>query len=302
MKANRKTSSRCFAFCTAVAALATALTATAQVDRDDVRDPANGVDLATSLRLQVFALTADQRLLTFKVAIPNVLRTIGTVSNLDPADATLVGMDFRVQDGKLYGVGRAGGIYTIDTQTAVATKVSQINNGVALDPVATNFGVDFNPDADRLRIVSNQGQNLSHNVNVGGTTTQQGALNRAGTTATGVSGAAYTNNLVDGAPNTGLGTTLFDIDTLNDVVAVQSPPGTGNLQNVGPLGVNAGAAIGLDIYTTLRNGKAVRNTGFASIPVGTTVGFYYVNLLTGKATLLGNLNDSVVDIALPLNQ
>jgi hypothetical protein len=31
-----------------------------------------------------------------------------------------------------------------------------------------SFGVDFNPAADRLRIISDAGQNLAHNVNAGG--------------------------------------------------------------------------------------------------------------------------------------
>ena len=34
----------------------------------------------------------------------------------------------------------------------------------------TVFGVDFNPAADRLRIISDTGQNLRHNVNAGGVT------------------------------------------------------------------------------------------------------------------------------------
>jgi hypothetical protein len=64
-------------------------------------------------------------------------------------DASLVGIDFRVQDGQLYGVGDGGGIYTIDTTNAKATLVSSLT--VALDPLATSFGVDFNPAAESTR-------------------------------------------------------------------------------------------------------------------------------------------------------
>jgi len=57
----------------------------------------------------------------------------------------------------------------------------------------TLFAVDFNPAADRLRILSNTGQNLRHNVNAGGMTIANGALNyTAGTADTGITGAAYT--------------------------------------------------------------------------------------------------------------
>ena len=59
----------------------------------------------------------------------------------------------------LYGVGNGGGVYSIDPATAQASFVSQLS--VALD--GTSFGVDFNPAAGRLRIVSDAGQNLRHN-------------------------------------------------------------------------------------------------------------------------------------------
>jgi hypothetical protein len=36
--------------------------------------------------------------------------------------------------------------------------------------------------------------------------------------------------------------------------------------------------------------------------VGCANGVYRVNLTTGKASLIGNFGDQVVDIALPLNQ
>jgi hypothetical protein len=43
-----------------------------------------------------------------------ILRTreIGFVNGLSSPDASLVGIDFRVQDGQLYGVGDGGGIYS----------------------------------------------------------------------------------------------------------------------------------------------------------------------------------------------
>ena len=61
----------------------------------------------------------------------------------------------------------------------------------------TSFGVDFNPAADRLRIVSDTGQNLRHNVNAGGVTVTDAPLNYAGVTASGIVGSAYTNNDLD---------------------------------------------------------------------------------------------------------
>src|SRR5262245_46352363 len=70
-------------------------------------------------QLTIFALTADQRLLKFRDCNPTRSHQIGSVYGLQASDYRLVGIDFRVQDGQLYGVGNGGGIYTIDTNTAV---------------------------------------------------------------------------------------------------------------------------------------------------------------------------------------
>ena len=69
------------------------------------------------------------------------------------------------------------------------------------------FGVDFNPAADRLRIISNRGQNLAHNVNAGGVTVANATLTytappAAPVVALGVTAAAYTNNDLN-QPSTG---------------------------------------------------------------------------------------------------
>jgi hypothetical protein len=247
-------------------------------------------------KVKVMGLTTDQRLVSFRECKPGWTQDVGFVRGLQAPDSALVGIDFRVQDGQLYGVGNGGGIYTIDVDSAMAAKVSQLT--VSLD--GTSFGVDFNPAADRLRIVSNTGQNLRHNVNAGGTTLTDLPLNyMTGVTATGVAGAAYTNNDLD--PNSG--TTLFDIDaTLNQVV-VQSPPNDGRLVATGKLVVDPDGPVGFDIYTRLSNGVATTNQGFASLVAEGANGFYRINLLTGGASLIGTFSsDSVVDIAIPLQQ
>ncbi len=249
-------------------------------------------------KLKVIGLTDDGRLVRFNSRNPAGAREIGPVSGLMGLDTALVGIDYRVQDGLLYGVGNAGGVYTLDTNTAVATLVSQVT--VPLDGV--QFGVDFNPAADRLRITSDTGQNLRHNVNAGGTTTVDLSLNyTAGVTAPGLSGSAYTNNDL----NTGTGTTLFGVDPSvgMDQVVVQSPPNNGSLVSTGKLTVDPTAGIGFDIYTTLgKSGEADINDGFAVLTVNGFPGFYFVSLLTGEANLIDLFDMPVSDIAIPLNQ
>ena len=216
----------------------------------------NRSDLGEGPRLTILGLTEDQRLVQFRECNPERLKEIGSVYGLQSPDTALVGIDFRVQDGQLYGVGNAGGIYTIDPYTAVATLVSQLT--VALD--GTFFGVDFNPAADRLRIISDTGQNLAHNVNSGGTTAVNTMLNYPAPVninpALGVTGAAYTNN--DLSDTTG--TTLFDIDTVRNQVAIQSPPAQGALVAVGSLTVDPDTSVGFDIYTDLQKERGLQQS------------------------------------------
>nr|WP_079196940.1 DUF4394 domain-containing protein [Streptomyces sp. CB02261] len=242
-------------------------------------------------------LTSDQRLVGFHVSNPGDTWALGKVSGLT-GDTTLVGIDFRVQNGKLYGVGEKGGIYTISS-AAKAVKVSRLT--VALQ--GKHFGVDFNPAANRLRVISDTGQNLRHNIDdpaAPKTTTVDGTLTNPTmppSTALGVTGAAYTNNDLNAAT----ATTLFDIDTTNDRVSLQSPANAGTLAPTGGLGVNAGPSAGFDIYYKASNGS---NQGFAALTADGKQRFYKVDVLNGRADLVGAFPTArqVVDVALPLDQ
>jgi hypothetical protein len=210
-------------------------------------------------------------------------------------DTALIGIDFRVQDGLLYGVGNAGGVYTLDTSNGNAALVNRLSMPLA----GQSFGVDFNPAADRLRIVSDTGQNLRHNVNSGGVTLIDGTLNyAAGAAAVGIVGAAYTNNDLDAAT----ATTLFDLDSNLNQIALQSPPNNGSLGATGQLGVDADPSAGFDIYSIVRGGVTRSNRAFAALNVGGASAFYRIDLLTGDAELVGKFRQSVVDVAVPLNQ
>jgi hypothetical protein len=185
-------------------------------------------------------------------------------------------------------------VYRIDTQSAAATFV----NSLTVPLAGKSFGVDFNPAADRLRIISDVGQNLAHNVIAGGTVANTNLSYTPGVDATGVSGAAYTNNDLDA--NTA--TSLFDIDTMLDQVALQSPPGNGVLAATGKLGLDAGGDAGFDIYSRIVNGRTVQNLGFAVASIGDMSRFYSVNLLTGGLTFMGRFATPVIDVAVPLAQ
>ena len=230
----------------------------------------------------VFAVTASHKLVSFNRDAPATVRTSVAISGLQGIE-TVVGIDFRPADGVLYAVASSGRLYTLNTATGAATLKATLSADAA-DTTApftalagTDFGVDFNPVADRLRIVSNTGQSLRINVDTGATTTDGNINGGAATTA--ITASAYTNSFA----GTGA-TTLYGIDTVNGTLYVQNPPNDGKLSTPVPLGVAAGAANGFDI-------DARTNVGYLLANVGGARNLYSVNLgaTANAATLVGAL-------------
>jgi Domain of unknown function (DUF4394) len=258
----------------------------AYADRDDRRSRGD---------LDVVATTSDGRLIEFESDDPRDADTIGKISGL-VQDTRLVGIDYRPATGELIGLGDQGGVYAVSDRTARATLKSRLN--VALS--GASFGVDFNPTVDRLRIASDTGQNLRVNVDTGATLVD-GALSYAPpAAATGIAGAAYTNNDVD--LNTA--TTLFDLDGALDQIAVQSPANSGQLAPTGKLGVDTGPAIGFDIWSDTRRGTTTRVRAFASLTVDGRARWFRVNLLQGSASLVDTFSakNQVTGIAIELDE
>src|SRR5262249_41711010 len=220
----------------------------------------------------------------FTAANPSVIKSSAPVTGLISGD-TIVGIDFRPATGQLYGLGSGGRLYTINTTTAVATLVASL----AADPAdltspfttlsGTSFGVDFNPVPDRLRVVSNTGQNLRINP-ANGLVTTDADLNPG---TPNIVGAAYLNSF-DGAT----ATTLYDIDSVTDSLYIQNPPNNGTVTQVGVgLGVgNITDVLGFDIQPLSGGG----NAAFAAMSTnGTSSSLYTIDLVTGIATLVGSI-------------
>src|SRR5580765_3046760 len=122
------------------------------------------------------ALTSSSELLIFDSDTPSIILSRTAITGLQTNEA-IVGIDVRPITAELYGVSNQGRLYTLNLVSAVATLVAT----PAADPAdltdpftalsGTNFGVDFNPVADRLRVVSDSGQNLRINPNSGLVTT-----------------------------------------------------------------------------------------------------------------------------------
>jgi hypothetical protein len=256
---------------------------------------------AVHLSAEVYALTGTNRLVSFSAASPGEIETSVEVSGLQP-DERLIGIDYRPRDGRLWGVGRVGTtgrMYTIDPGTGVATLVAKLTiagSVGATEAVLTgsSFGVDFNPAADALRIVSDTGQNLraipsatspTGAARVTGDTFVDGTLNYGGVAATGVGAAAYTNN--DNDPATG--TTLFDIDTRLDDLVRQDPPNGGTLVRIADLGTPTESLAGFDIRTLGTTNVAYLATTDQRGNGATLATLHTIDLTTGETTTLGKI-------------
>ncbi len=225
------------------------------------------------------ALTSTGRLVTFNRADP-ALDTAIAISGLQSGE-TVVGLDVRAggaTHGQLIALGSTGRIYSIDPTSGAATLKSTLAADAAdtSEPFTalsgTEFGVDFNPVTDRLRVISDTGQNLRIDVDSGATVTD------AALAAAGISGAAYTNAFASACR-----TRLYYIDTATDQLLTTDDPNGGATTVVGPLGVDASAAGDLEIATAADG----TNSAYAVLVVGGVPTSYQVNLDTGFAVSLG---------------
>ncbi len=280
-----------------VAAVAVTATVLAAPLTASAAPAASSTAASSTGALQAVGLSGGGKLLyRFSTADPGSVTKLGVLRGL-VTDTRLVGIDFRVADGGLYGLGDRGGIYRIDAAASRSTLFGRLT--VPLE--GTMFGVDVNPAADALRVVSDTGQNLRQSfATPAGPTAVDGRLTTPPTAGdtTGITGAAYTNN--DADPDTA--TTLFDISSSTDNVFVQAPANVGTLSPTGNLTRNAIGNVGFDIYSVLDGGTSVDSRAFASLNVGGQRGLYSINLLNGRATSLGALGGDVVDLAFPLAQ
>ena len=187
------------------------------------------------------------------------------------AGENILGIDMRPATGQLYALGSTSRLYTINMSSGAATAVGTAPFTTLL--MGTSFGFDFNPVVDRVRVVSNTGQNLRLDPNTGLIAAVDAPLN-PGTPA--VSAAAYTNNFAGTTT-----TALMVIDAATDKLYTQTPPNNGTLVEVGSLGVNVETDNGFDI-----GGSS--NLAYALLTTGTTTKLYAVNLTTGAVAVINN--------------
>ncbi len=236
----------------------------------------------------------------------------------------LVGMDLRPRTGQVFALGidsalDRGTLYRLEPQsmgtTSVATAIGAIGQiafvdatGAALDLSDLSVGMDFNPMADRVRVVDASGLNFRLNPDTGAPVDGDAAL--AGTNpdgaitaplATQLAGTAYANNV-----NMPSATTQYTIDQQSAKLYVQNPPNSG-VQTL-PLDITVagqllefGGGVGFDIApgvaTSAANMPVMAGAGyFTSSRTAGTPELYQIALNTGAATRIGAIASGGQDV------
>ena len=262
-----------------------------------------------------YALTARMELIKFNTGDPQRILERTAISGL-PADERLLGLDFRVARGVLYSVSNIGRLYTVNTATAEVKAVAVTDTAPVL-PIfspgravagyaltGSAFGFDFNPVADRIRIVSDEGLNLrlhpdtgvvvDSNPAVPGIQVDGALAYVAGDVNFGkkptLVAAAYTYNKQDDKL-----TTNYAIDRDLGLLVMQGSkegetpvvsPNTGALRSIGPLGLGPLREASFDIadisgaaFAVVRSAADVRTR------------LFLIDLKTGRASALGTVGD-----------
>lgn len=254
--------------------------------------------MGTQAKSEIVAATTFQNfLITWDSADPTNILTGVAIQGL-AQNETVLGLDARPSTGQLFALGSFGRLYTVDQITGQATRVGTTPFSPALN--GSNFGTDFNPTNDTLRVMSNAEQNLRINPGTAAITADPNV--RPFSTGEGTNPnsnivhLAYSNNT-----GTATTTTLFGIDTGRDALVSFNSPNDGTWSNIGALNFDATELGGFDVsgatgtaFATMVNAGQSRST-FGTINT-TTGAFTPINEVGGGAIITGM---TVVPVIVP---
>ncbi|MBX3638230.1 MAG: DUF4394 domain-containing protein [Rubrivivax sp.] len=238
---------------------------------------------------QIVAVSASNHLLRFNAGQPQKVLDRRPLAGL-AAGERLVGIDYRVARGELYALGASGQLFRIDVAKAQAVPVG---TPVALPAGGRDWGFDFNPTVDRIRVVADNGVNLRLHPDTGALVSTDPALaydatDSAAGKAPRIVAAAYTYNTRDDKITTnyaldGAAGTLVHQGTKEGVTPAVSP-NTGRLYTVGALGTGPFDHAVFDI-------SDVGNVAYAGVHVRGAKGtrWHRLDLATGRALFLGTV-------------
>jgi hypothetical protein len=227
------------------------------------------------------SLSEDQTLQMFD----SKPRKVNATMMVKGLSAPLAGIDIRPADDMIYGLQRNGQIVPINVTLGQSNVKAKLDQMLTANLALT---VDFNPVADRMRIVVDNGTNLRINVD-DGKTTVDGRLKFADADK-----AATPLILARAYANTFKGTketALYEIDANIGVMVKQAPPNAGILSTLGNIGKKP-KAIAFNIQSDGKGG----NTGWL-LADGT---LSTIDISNGQTTAVGSvagLKGQVRDIA-----
>ncbi len=249
-----------------------------------IDEPAEG-----ALRKEmVVAVTATGDVIRFNAGQPRRVLERQALRGLKEGDR-LVGIDYRVALGVLYALSARGQLYTLAVGSG---ELKPVGAGTALDLGGQPVGFDFNPVADRIRVVTANGLSWRVHPDQGTVVQEDGRLRYAdGDAAHGqraaVAGAGYTYNKTNDKI-----TTNYAIDVARGALVRQGSmegaqpmvsPNVGLLSTIGSLGTGPLDDAAFDI-------SDVGNTALAAVARKGRTMLVSVDLASGRSTPIGSVD------------
>lgn len=240
----------------------------------------------------IYVLTSAGKILGFDSTAPDQIDTEVSVSGL-PSGESLLQIDYRPATDSYYCLTNKRRLCTVNPESGAVSLVSttEITDETLSGPV-----IDFNPVADRLRLIASQ-QNLRINPNDGtlaatDTDIKYDNGDENEDEAPQLVAIAYDNN-ESGASST----TLYGLDSVTQcLVRIGSKGGSPDLPNTGLL--HTVAELGTDF--TVNSGLDIEPGGdvawAALTPGGTGAVLYRIDLSDGSADRIDEIDDGDVTV------
>ena len=244
------------------------------------------------------AVTVSNQLISFNAASPGKLLWKKPLVGLQRGE-DILGIDYRQKNDTLYALGSSGRLYTVDTEDG---KLTAVGAPFAVALQGSDYGFDFNPTVDRIRVAGSSGQNLRLHPDTGAVVDSNaeqpgvqvdgplafvpGDVN-AGRAAR-VVAAAYSYNKVDPKITTNFaidqGTAALVVQGTREGVTPVVSPNTGRLSTVGPLNAGPFLSASFDIHVLTDRAFAVLS-GSAGAPSR----WIEIDLKTGTGRIVGTI-------------
>ncbi|MEP1258517.1 DUF4394 domain-containing protein, partial [Algoriphagus sp.] len=267
------------------ALLASTMISLAFFSCDDNEDMNPGMEIpGMAPEVSFTALSSDNKLLIYEARNLSMPTSSMDITGLGSGEM-IVSIDYRPATGQLYALSSMSRLYHINENSGVATALGTTSFSPAV--LGENASLDFNPTVDRIRLVTESGQNLRLHPELGTVVATDGSIN--GGMNPRIGAVAYSNSF-SGTTST----TLFDIDFAQDKLYKQVPPNDGGLEEVGSLGVDFEGIGDMDLNPDNSIALAVnRKEGESRL--------YTIDLASGKAMWIGTFAKPVISLAFKTN-